>query len=108
MSLYLTDFAKSELLSYVFGGLLIPGLIWVVKSTGDKFYLYLWGLCQMLIFAFMWIYPNFIQPLFNKFETLKDQELLKKIEDLASEHKFPLTKLFQIDGSTRSSYSNAY
>jgi STE24 endopeptidase len=108
MSLYLTDFAKSELLSYVFGGLLIPGLIWVVKSTGDKFYLYLWGLCQMLIFAFMWIYPNFIQPLFNKFETLKDEELKKKIEDLASEHKFPLTNLFQIDGSKRSGHSNAY
>merc|ERR1719253_1429305 len=108
MSLYLTDFAKSELLSYVFGGLLIPGLIYIVHWGGESFYLYLWAFVQTLIFAFMWIYPNFIQPLFNKFEALKDEELKTKIEDLAKEHKFPLTNLFQIDGSKRSSHSNAY
>jgi len=42
----------------------------------------------------MWIYPNVIQPLFNKFETLKDEELKGKIEALAGEHSFPLTNLF--------------
>jgi STE24 endopeptidase len=105
---FFTDLVKSELLSYFFGGLLVPALIWIVHSTGQNFYLYLWAMVQCLIFAFMWIYPNFIQPLFNKFEELKDEELKKKIEDLAAEHKFPLTKLFQIDGSKRSSHSNAY
>lgn len=108
LKLFVTDLCKSELLAYFFGGLLIPVLIWTVKNTGDRFYLYMWGLCQVLIFAFMWIYPNFIQPLFNKFETLKDEDLKLKIEEMASEHKFPLTKLFQIDGSTRSNHSNAY
>merc|ERR1719253_1088686 len=103
MGLFITDMCKSELLAYFFGGLLIPLLIWIVKSTGANFYLYLWGLCQTLIFAFMWIYPTFIQPLFNKFEDVKDEDLKKKIEDLAAEHEFPLTKLFQIDGSKRSS-----
>merc|ERR1712039_729497 len=56
----------------------------------------------------MWLYPNFIQPLFNKFEPLKDEELRQKIEDLAAKEEFPLTKLFQVDGSKRSSHSNAY
>merc|ERR1712032_596011 len=104
----ISDLAKSELLSYFFGGLLIPLLIWVVNSTGERFYLYAWGTCQTLIFAFMWIYPNVIQPMFNKFEELKDEELRKKICNLAAEHNFPLTKLFQVDGSKRSSHSNAY
>jgi len=107
-SLFIMDLCKGELLQYFFGGLLVPALIWVVKSTGDRFYLYCWAFVQTLIFAFMWIYPNFIQPLFNKFEALKDEELKAKIEDLAKEHKFPLTNLFQIDGSKRSSHSNAY
>jgi STE24 endopeptidase len=108
IGLYFQDFVKSELLSYVFGGILIPLIIWIVHWGGERFYLYLWAFVQCLIFAFMWIYPNFIQPLFNKFETLKDEELKKKIEDLCEEEKFPLTKLFQIDGSKRSGHSNAY
>jgi STE24 endopeptidase len=108
IKLFFQDMIKSELLSYFFGGLLIPLLIWLVKATGDRFYLYVWGVCQILILAMMWIYPNVIQPLFNKFEALKDEELKKKIEDLAGEQKFPLTNLFQLDGSKRSSHSNAY
>ena len=32
----------------------------------------------------------------------------EKIEELAGSLKFPLTKLFVIDGSTRSAHSNAY
>lgn len=108
IGLWISDLIKSELLAYFFGGLLIPVLIWVVNSTGERFYLYAWGTCQTLIFAFMWVYPNFIQPLFNKFEDLKDEDLRKKIHELAAEHEFPLTKLFQVDGSKRSSHSNAY
>mmetsp|Transcript_22262 Transcript_22262/g.64154 ORF Transcript_22262/g.64154 Transcript_22262/m.64154 type:complete len:231 (+) Transcript_22262:3-695(+) len=56
----------------------------------------------------MWVSPCIIQPLFNKFETLKDDDLRQSIEALAGEVNFPLTKLFQIDGSKRSAHSNAY
>jgi STE24 endopeptidase len=108
MSLYFQDLVKSEMLTYVFGGLLIPALIWIVRYFGENFYIYLWGAFQVLILAMMYIYPNVIQPLFNKFEPLKDEDLKQKIEELASEVSFPLTKLFQIDGSKRSGHSNAY
>lgn len=37
---------------------------------------------------------------------LPDGELRTKIEKLASSLKFPLKKLFVVDGSTRSSHSN--
>jgi len=108
LSLFFTDMVKSELLTYFFGGLLIPLLIWIVRYFGNSFYIYLWGVCQILILAMMWVYPNIIQPLFNKFEPLKDDGLRQKIEELAGEVNFPLTKLFQIDGSKRSAHSNAY
>ncbi|XP_074326473.1 CAAX prenyl protease 1 homolog isoform X3 [Apium graveolens] len=39
---------------------------------------------------------------------LPDGELRLKIEKLASSLQFPLNKLFVVDGSTRSSHSNAY
>lgn len=108
MQLFFSDLVKSELLTYVFSAILVPGLIWLVRYTGERFYLYVWGASQVLLLAFMWVYPNIIQPMFNKFEPLKDEELKGKIEALAAEVNFPLTKLFQIDGSKRSGHSNAY
>jgi STE24 endopeptidase len=54
------------------------------------------------------IYPTFIQPLFNTFKPLEEGELKTKINALASRISFPLTKIFVVDGSKRSSHSNAY
>lgn len=54
------------------------------------------------------IYPTLIQPLFNKVESLPEGDLRTAIESLASRISYPLKKLFVIDGSKRSSHSNAY
>ena len=54
------------------------------------------------------LYPTVIQPLFNKLTPIKDGELRTRIEGLATKLKFPLTHLYEIDGSKRSSHSNAY
>ena len=58
--------------------------------------------------AMMTIYPEFIMPAFNKFEPLQDGELKTRIYALADTLKYPLTKLFVVNGSKRSSHSNAY
>lgn len=47
-------------------------------------------------------------PLFNKFTPVPDGEVRTRVEALASELKFPLKHLYVIDGSKRSSHSNAY
>jgi STE24 endopeptidase len=54
------------------------------------------------------LYPSVIQPLFNKLSPLPDGELRNRIENLAAKLKFPLKHLYEIDGSKRSSHSNAY
>lgn len=54
------------------------------------------------------VYPTIIQPLFNKLSPLPDGELRSRIENLAGRLKFPLKHLYEIDGSKRSSHSNAY
>jgi STE24 endopeptidase len=54
------------------------------------------------------IYPTVIQPLFNKLTPLSNGNLRERIESLASQLKFPLKHLYEIDGSKRSSHSNAY
>jgi hypothetical protein len=54
------------------------------------------------------LYPTVIQPLFNKLSPLREGELRTRTESLASSLKFPLKHLYEIDGSKRSSHSNAY
>ena len=54
------------------------------------------------------LYPTVIQPLFNKLSPLAQGDLRDRIEGLASKLKFPLKHLYEIDGSKRSSHSNAY
>lgn len=56
----------------------------------------------------MTIVPVFIMPLFNKYEPLPDGHLKRRIFELAASLRYPLTKLFVMDGSKRSSHSNAF
>jgi len=56
----------------------------------------------------MILYPEIIAPLFDKYSPLPEGELKQKIEELADSLKFPLYKLFIVEGSKRSSHSNAY
>ncbi len=57
--------------------------------------------------SFQIIYPTFIQPLFNKLTPLPAGELRDRVEALATKLEFPLKDLYVIDGSKRSSHSNA-
>lgn len=108
LGLFFSDMIKGFVLQAVLGGPFIAAFIWVVRCFGDKFYLAVW----LLVFAFqmfiMLIFPTFIQPLFNKFESLPDGSLRTKIEALAHKLTFPLSQIFVMDGSKRSSHSNAY
>jgi len=54
------------------------------------------------------IYHDYIAPLFDRFIPLPDGELRESIETLAKKIEFPLSKIFVVEGSKRSSHSNAY
>lgn len=105
---FVTDLVKSEFLTCCFGGLLASLLIWIVRSYGENFHFYAWAAVQVLIIVFMWIYPNFIQPMFDKFQPVEDAALREEIENLAVQAQFPRAKLFVIDGSRRVGHNNAY
>ncbi|MQL80517.1 hypothetical protein Taro_012970 [Colocasia esculenta] len=106
--LFFRDMLKGILLSIVFGPPIVAAIIYIVNIGGPYLAIYLWGFMFLLSLLMMTIYPIIIAPLFNKFTPLPEGILREKIENLASSLKFPLKKLFVIDGSTRSSHSNAY
>lgn len=106
--IFIMDKIKTVMLTVVFGTPIVSALIWTVRWGGERFYLSVWLLMACIQMVMIVLYPSVIQPLFNKFESLKDGELKTKIEALAKKLSFPLTKLYVMDGSTRSSHSNAY
>jgi STE24 endopeptidase len=67
-----------------------------------------WGFMLVFSIFMMTIVPTVIMPLFNKYEPLEDGDLKTRIFELAATLDYPLTKLFVMDGSKRSSHSNAF
>jgi STE24 endopeptidase len=83
-------------------------LLKIIKIGGEYFYVYVWGFMFVFSVFMMTIVPVFVMPLFNKYEPLPDGELKKRIFELADRLQYPLKKLFVMDGSKRSSHSNAF
>lgn len=108
VGLWISDKLKGIALGIVLGSPVVAAFLKIIDHFGDSFILYACGFIFVVQLVFMTIFPTLIQPLFNKFSPLEEGELKTAIEDLAAGQKFPLTKLFVIDGSKRSSHSNAY
>ncbi|WJX82924.1 CAAX prenyl protease 1 [Trifolium repens] len=106
--LFFRDMIKGIFLSIIIGPPIVAAIIVIVQKGGPYLAIYLWAFMFGLSLVMLTIYPVLIAPLFNKFTPLPDGTLREKIENLASSLNFPLKKLFVVDGSTRSSHSNAY
>ncbi|SNX87339.1 probable zinc metallo-protease [Melanopsichium pennsylvanicum] len=108
MRTFITDTIKEWLLGFVIGAPLISALLWIIRWAGNSFVSYV----VVFLFSFqiiaMVLYPTVIQPLFNKLTPLPDGALRDRVVTLASSLKFPLKHIYVIDGSKRSSHSNAY
>jgi len=105
---FIKDEIKKFLVAQIITLPLLCGMIWIVQIGGDYFFWYLWILSVVVSLFMMILYPEIIAPLFDKYSPLPDGELKQKIEELAASLKFPLYKLFIVEGSKRSSHSNAY
>lgn len=83
-------------------------IIVIIKSGGPYFFVWLWLVVCIICMLLLTIYPAVIAPLFDKYTPLPEGTLRKEIENLASQLKFPLTQIYVVEGSKRSSHSNAY
>jgi STE24 endopeptidase len=74
------------------------GVLYIIHAGGDLFFVYLWGFCCVVSFVLMTIYPSVIAPLFDKYTPLPEGQLRNEIEQLAASVKFPLKKLYVVEG----------
>ncbi|MEQ1913890.1 MAG: M48 family metallopeptidase [Sideroxydans sp.] len=108
LKLYVLDAVKGVLLGAVLGLPLLFGVLWLMQSMGDLWWLYVWGVWVTFNLLLLFIFPTYIAPLFNKFEPLQDEAQKSRIEALLARCGFESSGLFVMDGSKRSSHGNAY
>lgn len=105
---FVTDLFKGLGLGALIGIPLLAGLLAFFMYTGDFAWLYAWIAITLFSLVMQYVAPTWIMPIFNKFTPLEEGELRTKIEDYTNKVNFPLKGLFVIDGSKRSSKSNAF
>jgi STE24 endopeptidase len=108
VGVYISDKIKEYILTAVIGLPIYYGFMWLVILGGEMFYIYVSIFMAVTIILMVNLIPNFIMPLFNKYDDLEDGPLKDKIVKLAKEIKFPLSKIYVVDASKRSAHSNAY
>ncbi|KAN0060155.1 zinc metalloprotease [Thecaphora frezii] len=105
---FASDTLKEWMLGLVIGAPLMAALLSLIRWAGDAFVTYVVAFLIAFQIVAMLLYPTVIQPLFNKLTPLPEGELRDRVVALAASLRFPLKHLYQIDGSKRSSHSNAY
>ncbi|PIT76582.1 M48 family metallopeptidase [Limnohabitans sp. B9-3] len=106
--LWLSDMLKGLLVGAVLGLPILWLVLWLMDTGGSLWWLYTWAALVAYQLLVMWIAPNFIMPLFNKFTPLEDDTLKARVTALMDRAGFKAKGFFVMDGSRRSAHSNAF
>ena len=105
---FIVDKFKSYILVLILGGILLCILLIFIMLYPSNFWIYFWIVISLFTVFINMFYTSLIVPLFNKLIPLESGELRNKISNYAKKVNFPLTNIFVINGSKRSSKANAY
>ena len=105
---FLLDKVKGWILGALIGGGLLALITWIYLLTGPWFWIIALGAVTLFSVFITMFYSNLIVPLFNKQKPLEEGSLRAQIEEFAEKAGFRLDNIYVIDGSKRSSKSNAY
>lgn len=106
--LFTSDAVKKAALLIIVASPLAALAVWVMENGGSLWWLYFWVLWMGSFVVKSWAYPIIVAPLFNRFTSLRDEKLERKIADLLNRCGLLLDKIQVMDGSRRSAHGNAY
>ncbi len=108
LGLWVTDKVKGLLVGLAIALPLLSLIFFLVDRAGPLWWI--WGFCAFFSFQLllMVLYPMLILPLFNKLTPLPEGELRQRLMDLAERTGFRARTIQVMDGSKRSSHSNAF
>ena len=105
---FLIDRIKGIGLAALLGAPLLSSILALFEYTGYHAWIYCWIAVTVFSLILQYVAPMWIMPLFNKFTPLEPGELKEAILNYAHSVDFPVKNVFVMDGSKRSSKSNAF
>jgi len=106
--LFITDLIKSLVVACLLAGPLLASVLWFLENAGEGAWLVCWLVSAVFIMAVQTVVPTWILPLFNTFTPMESGKLKDAITRYADSIAFPLSAIFIMDGSKRSTKSNAF
>ena len=105
---FVFDLLKGLALAVVIGGPVLALVLTFFEHLGSSAWLVCWLAFTVFTVVLQMIFPVWILPLFLKFTPLGDGELRENLSAYARKVGFTLQGIFVIDGSRRSSRTNAF
>lgn len=105
---FIIDKIKSLILTIIFGGGAVYGIVQLYLSSGNLFFFIAWGSAILIMLFINISYTKLFVPLFNKLRPLDDSPLKDKIYAFAEKVGYEISKISVIDASKRSTKLNAY
>jgi len=105
---FIADLMKGFALALIIGAPLLAGVLAFFRYAGNMAWVYCWIITVFFTILLQYIAPRWILPLFNKFEPLEDGELKERIFKYANSVEYKLSGIFVMNGSKRSTKSNAF
>lgn len=105
---FFLDRVKGLGLVLLLGGLLLVGILTLFEYVDLYAWLYCWSAVVIFSLAMQYMAPTWIMPLFNKFTLMELGELKEAILKYTLSVNFPIKNVYVMDGSKRSSKSNAF
>ena len=103
-----SDQFKGLALTLLFAGPLLALILHALEAAGPLAWLYCWIATTAFMLLALVIGPAWIMPLFNKFQPLEQGELREALLAYARSTQFPLDDVYVMDGSKRSTKTNAF
>lgn len=103
------DKIKGYFLMIIIGAPVLSVILYFFETFPKEYsWIYAWALITIFSLIMQPIFNILIAPMFNKFTPMPEGPLLDKIKNYLQKVNFPVKKLEVMDGSKRSSHSNAY
>ncbi|WP_165452299.1 M48 family metallopeptidase [Paenibacillus thalictri] len=105
---WMGDLAKSFGVNFIVSLVIYGLLMWVMKKSPRRWWLWGWLASIPLALFFSLVQPIVLDPVFNDFKPLQDQQLKQDILKLAGEAGIPADQVYQVDKSKQTNTINAY